>query len=234
MADEPEEPEDEDAETGRRATRRVEPSAAEAEVSALAELALCEIWPRRRDGRRAGASRWTGADAAVLWAPTPCSALPVPSASPRGRRRSPAPLGAARWRVHSSARPGPPGARPAGEESPPTIRSCAGCRRPSGPASRFPSRRKGSWSAARVVFTQCPTPTRPLDRTGSFSSRRRRRSAGPAPRAKDRRHAPCDRAANNLYDLSKAFGSTIDTASCRSDRAQGRRLRTRRSPRSGC
>ena len=214
MADEPEAPEDEHAGPGEEADPEGEPSAADAEISALAELALCENLAQTSGW----AARWSvsmaGADAAVLWAPDTVHPLFLCiGASGEGveglqRRSAPRDTGYIRQLVRDRQ-----ALVLAGEELtaddpfvrglPPTLRACLA----------IPLEAEGIVvGLLGLFFTHMPDADDTLGRTEQFleqaapalgrALRSERKTVGML-------HA-IERL-TNLYDLSKAFGSTIDT-----------------------
>ncbi len=212
MTDEPEEPEDEGAE---------EPEESEAadagtqdEVSALAELALCENLSQTSGWAARWSATMSGADAALLWAPDTvhpiflCIAGSGPGVDKLLRRSAPRETGI----VHDLVRDRQPIVL-AGEELttsdpfvrgiPPTLRACLA----------VPLHAEGLVvGLLALYFSHMPDAEEALARLERFleqaapalgrALRSERKTVGML-------HA-IERL-TNLYDLSKAFGSTIDT-----------------------
>ncbi len=207
MADEPEEPEDEALESGEQEDH-------DAEVSALAELALCENLAQTSGW----AARWSvpmaGADAALLWAPDTlhpiflCIGASGEGVEGLQRRSAPRETGF----IHDLVRDRQAIVL-AGEELAsndpfvrgvsPTLRACLA----------IPLEAEGLVvGLLALFFTRMPNADEALGRTERFleqaapalgrALRSERKTVGML-------HA-IERL-TNLYDLSKAFGSTIDT-----------------------
>ena len=213
----------------RRRTPRASPRPRKRRSRPWPSSRCAKIWPRRRAGRRAGASRWPGPTRRP-WAPDTRIPLPLHRRLRRGRREA----------FSAGRRPGTGYIRQlvrdrqaivlTGEEldGRRSIRARAAPRLPRLPR-RFRSRPKGSSSACWwLFFTHMPDADETLVAHGSdSSSRRRRRRTRPALRAKDRRHAPRDRAADQ--SVRPVEGVRLDDRHRRAvaaDRPQGRRFVT--------
>jgi len=212
MADETDETEDEPAEEADASDESA--PAAEDEVSALAELALCENLSQTSGWAARWSTTMSGADAALLWAPDTvhplflCIAASGPGVDNLLRRSAPRETGI----VHDLVRDRQALVL-AGEELqtsdpfvrglPPTLRACLA----------VPLHAEGLVvGLLALYFTHMPDAEEALARVERFleqaapalgrALRSERKTVGML-------HA-IERL-TNLYDLSKAFGSTIDT-----------------------
>ncbi len=207
MADEPEEPDDETLESG-------EDEGTDAEVSALAELALCENLAQTSGWAARWSASMAAADAAVLWAPDTVHPIFLCiGASGEGleglqRRSAPRDTGYIRQLVRDRQAIVLAGEELSSDDPfvsglPPTLRACLA----------IPLEAEGIVvGLLGLFFTHMPDADETLGRTERFleqaapalgrALRSERKTVGML-------HA-IERL-TNLYDLSKAFGSTIDT-----------------------
>ncbi|MFY9549970.1 MAG: GAF domain-containing protein, partial [Thermoanaerobaculia bacterium] len=209
MADEPEEPDDELAAEAEEGEHGVE-----AEISALAELALCENLAQTSGWAARWSATMSGADATLLWAPDTVNPLFLCIGASGAeverilRRSAPRETGI----VHDLVRDRHPIVLTAEElasndpfvrDVPPTLRACLA----------VPLEAEGLVvGLLALFFTRVPDADEALARVERFLEQAAP-ALGRALRAERKTvgmlHA-IERL-TNLYDLSKAFGSTIDT-----------------------